>query len=125
MRIEKLSIVFIVACMILSFALRIFPMFDLQNLGNLCGVDSWYNIRLVETFLETHDFVNFEVFTLFPLGQNIAWGSLFTIMSSLFPIISGAVTRVEIINAVSLFVPFLFVFIVPTPDKLANQIFIV
>ncbi|MDD3257663.1 MAG: STT3 domain-containing protein, partial [Methanocorpusculum sp.] len=64
--------------------------------------DAWYNLRLVEVALANNfGYIFFEPMTLYPTGQEIVWGPLFTYIASFFAVIAGAATRVDVITAVS------------------------
>ena len=87
---------------VISLAIRLLPMGDLIGTGDMiAGPDAWYNLRLVEVMLASGGFIFFEPMTLFPTGQNIVWGPLFTWLSVPFAFLAGDVTRTELIDAVS------------------------
>ena len=79
------------------------PMVVLAGTGNMiAGPDAWYNLRLVEVALANNfGYIFFDPMTLYPTGQEIVWGPLFTYIASFFAIIAGAVSRVDVITAVS------------------------
>jgi len=93
----------ILICTLLAFWIRMIPMAVLAGTGNMiAGPDAWYNLRLVEVALANNfGYIFFEPMTLYPTGQEIVWGPLFTYIASIFAIIAGAATRVDIITAVS------------------------
>lgn len=87
---------------IISLAIRLLPMSALAGTGDMiAGPDAWYNLRLTEVLLSTGGYIGFEPLTLFPTGQEIVWGPLFTYISAFFAIIAGAATRVDIVTAAS------------------------
>ncbi|MDO9523669.1 MAG: oligosaccharyl transferase, archaeosortase A system-associated [Methanocorpusculum sp.] len=93
----------VLICTLLAFWIRIIPMAVLAGTGNMiAGPDAWYNLRLVEVALANNfGYIFFEPMTLYPTGQEIVWGPLFTYIASFFALIAGAATRVDIITAVS------------------------
>ena len=93
----------VLICTLLAFWIRMIPMATLAGSGDMTGVpDAWYNLRLVEVALANNfGYIFFEPMTLYPTGQEIVWGPLFTYIASFFAVIAGAATRVDIITAVS------------------------
>ncbi len=93
----------VLICTLLAFWIRMIPMAVLAGTGNMItGPDAWYNLRLVEVALANNfGYIFFEPMTLYPTGQEIVWGPLFTYIASFFAVIAGAATRVDIITAVS------------------------
>lgn len=89
-------------CAVLAFVIRILPVSDLAGTGDMiAGPDAWYNLRLVEVLMNSGAYINYEPMTLYPTGQTIVWGPLFTYISALFAILAGAASRIAIIDAVS------------------------
>ncbi|HJJ30862.1 MAG TPA: oligosaccharyl transferase, archaeosortase A system-associated [Methanocorpusculum sp.] len=89
-------------CAVLAFVIRILPVSDLAGAGDMiAGPDAWYNLRLVEVLMNSGGYINYEAMTLFPTGQEIVWGPLFTYISAIFAILAGAASRIAIIDAVS------------------------
>ena len=87
---------------VLALAVRLLPMGDLVGTGDMiAGPDAWYNLRLVEVLLASGGFIFFEPMTLFPYGQDIVWGPLFTCISALFGLFAGDAGRIALIDAVS------------------------
>ena len=87
---------------VLALAVRLLPMGDLVGTGDMiAGPDAWYNLRLVEVLLASGGFIFFEPMTLFPTGQDIVWGPLFTYISAFFGLFAGEAGRVALIDAVS------------------------
>ena len=87
---------------VLALAVRLLPMGDLISTGDMiAGPDAWYNLRLVEVMLASGGFIFFEPMTLFPYGQDIVWGPLFTCISALFGLFAGEAGRIALIDAVS------------------------
>lgn len=93
----------VLICTIIAFWIRIIPMEMLAGTGNMiAGPDAWYNLRLVEVALANNfGYIFFDPMTLYPTGQEIVWGPLFTYIASFFAILAGAATRVEVITAIS------------------------
>lgn len=86
---------------VLAFWIRILPFPDLAGTGDMiAGPDAWYNLRLIEAALANNfGYISFEPMTLYPTGQEIVWGPLFTWVAAAVAVIAGAVTRPEVINA--------------------------
>lgn len=105
-----------IAALVALFALfalwiRLLPMFTVGHTDILDMVamdDPMYNLRQVEVML-THfpGYAWFEPMTTYPTGTTIYWGPLFTILLSVFCIVTGASTRPEIISAALLVPPLL------------------
>ena len=87
---------------VIALAIRLLPMGDLVGTGDMiAGPDAWYNLRLVEVLLASGGFISFEAMTLFPYGQDIVWGPLFTYISAFFGMFVGDAGRIALIDAVS------------------------
>ena len=87
---------------VIALAIRLLPMGDLIGTGDMiAGPDAWYNLRLVEVLLASGGFIFFEPMTLFPYGQDIVWGPLFTYIAAFFGLFAGDAGRVALIDAVS------------------------
>ncbi|MBO5432092.1 oligosaccharyl transferase, archaeosortase A system-associated, partial [Methanocorpusculum sp.] len=87
---------------VIALAIRLLPMGDLVGTGDMiAGPDAWYNLRLVEVLLASGGFISFEAMTLFPYGQDIVWGPLFTYISAFFGMFAGDAGRTALIDAVS------------------------
>lgn len=86
---------------VLAFWIRILPFSDLAGTGDMiASSDAWYNLRLIEVALANNfEYISFEPMTLYPTGQEIAWGPLFTWIAAAVAVIAGAVTRPEVITA--------------------------
>ena len=85
---------------VLAFWIRALPFSDLAGTGNMiAGPDAWYNLRLIEVALANNfGFIHFEPMTLYPTGQEIVWGPLFTWIASAVVALTGVGTRLEIID---------------------------
>ena len=86
---------------VLAFWIRTLPFPDLAGTGDMiAGPDAWYNLRLIEVALANNfGYIHFEPMTLYPTGQDIVWGPLFTWVATAVVAATGAVTRPEIIDA--------------------------
>ncbi|HJK77651.1 MAG TPA: oligosaccharyl transferase, archaeosortase A system-associated [Methanocorpusculum sp.] len=86
---------------VLAFWIRILPFPDLAGTGDMiAGPDAWYNLRLIEVALANNfGYIHFEPMTLYPTGQDIVWGPLFTWIAAAVAALAGAVTRPEVIDA--------------------------
>ena len=86
---------------VLAFWIRALPFPDLAGTGNMiAGPDAWYNLRLIEVALANNfGYIHFEPMTLYPTGQDIVWGPLFTWIATAAVSLAGAGTRPEIIDA--------------------------
>ena len=86
---------------VLAFWIRALPFSDLAGTGNMiAGPDAWYNLRLIEIALANNfGYIHFEPMTLYPTGQEIVWGPLFTWIASAVVALTGVGTRPEVIDA--------------------------
>ena len=86
---------------VLAFWIRALPFQDLAGTGNMiAGPDAWYNLRLIEVALANNfGYIHFEPMTLYPTGQEIHFGPLFTTICAVVATLAGAGTRPEIIDA--------------------------
>jgi len=88
--------------------LRILPMFS-GNSDILTAVgsdDPLYNLRQVEQILANFpNYAWFDPMTLFPTGSTTYWGPLFPTIIAVFCIITGSVTRPEIISTALIIPP--------------------
>ena len=88
--------------------LRLLPMFTMGNTDPLSMVasdDPLYNLRQVELLVTNHlNYSWFDPMTNYPNGTNVYWGPLFPTIIAICCLITGAVTRPEIIS-VGLLVP--------------------
>ena len=80
----------VLLCTLIAFWIRMIPMATLAGTGNMiAGPDAWYNLRLVEVALANNfGYIFFDPMTLYPTGQEIVWGPLFTYIASFFAIIA-------------------------------------
>ena len=85
---------------VLAFWIRALPFSDLAGAGNMiAGPDAWYNLRLIEVALANNfEYIHFEPMTLYPTGQDIVWGPLFTWIASAVVALTGVGTRPEVID---------------------------
>lgn len=88
--------------------LRILPIFS-GNSDILTAVgsdDPLYNLRQVEQILANFpNYAWFDPMTLFPTGTTIYWGPLFPTIIAVFCLITGSVTRPEIISTALIIPP--------------------
>ena len=90
-----------------SLWIRALPLLALDgDVLNIVAMDDpMYNLRQTEQMLVNFPrYAWFEAMTLFPAGQNVPWGPLFTWLTSTMCVIAGASTRTEIAE-VSLWLP--------------------
>lgn len=106
--------------------LRLLPLLQAGNVDImfLAGSDDpLYNLRQVEQM--TRNFPRygwFEAMTLYPTGQLVHWGPLFTIISTSFVMIAGASTRPEIITYALMIPPIMAAAMVPLVFLLVRKI---
>jgi dolichyl-phosphooligosaccharide-protein glycotransferase len=106
--------------------IRLLPLLQMGNADilSLAGSDDpLYNLRLVEQM--TMNFPRygwFEAMTLFPTGQLIHWGPLFTMISTAFVMVAGASTRPEIIKYSLMVPPIMAAAMVPLVFLLVRKI---
>jgi dolichyl-diphosphooligosaccharide--protein glycosyltransferase len=109
----KSRLTYIIAALVIFFSLfalwlRIIPMFSLGHADILTAVgsdDPLYNLRQVEQILANFpNYAWFDPMTFFPTGSPIYWGPLFPTIIAVACLITGSVTRPEII-ATGLLIP--------------------
>ena len=106
--------------------LRLLPLMQAGNVDilSLAGSDDpLYNLRQVEQM--TRNFPGygwFEAMTLYPTGQVVHWGPLFSIISTSFVMIAGASTRPEIIKFALMIPPIMAATMVPLVFLLVRKI---
>ncbi len=109
----KSRLTYIVAGLVIFFSLfalwiRIIPMFSLGHADILTAVgsdDPLYNLRQVEQILANFpNYSWYDPMTFIPNGSLIYWGPLFPTIIAIICIITGSVTRPEIIS-VGLLIP--------------------
>ena len=93
---------------VFAFLVRLLPMFGMGNtdiLSMVASDDPLYNLRQVEQIIANFpQYAWFDPMTLYPTGSTIYWGPLFPTIAAAFCLLTGAVTRPEIIS-VSLVIP--------------------
>ena len=92
---------------IFTLWIRILPLLTLNTdiLNIVASDDPMYSLRQVEQMMANYpSYTWFEAMSLYPFGQDIPWGPLFTWITTTIVMISGAATRNEIIS-VALWVP--------------------
>jgi len=106
--------------------IRLLPLFQAGNVDImfLAGSDDpLYNLRQIEQMTQNFPGYGwFEAMTLFPTGQIVHWGPLFTIISTSFVMIAGASTRPEIIKYALMVPPIMAAAMVPLVFLLVRKI---
>ncbi|QYZ79241.1 oligosaccharyl transferase, archaeosortase A system-associated [Methanofollis formosanus] len=114
---NKIIVIGLVALFsVLALWVRLIPMAGLTASGevNLLGNDAWYNFRQVELLVANGlAYAWFDPMTLYPTGDIIYWGPLFTTIAAVFAIISGASTTPEMAVAASMVPAFMGAAMVP------------
>jgi len=85
--------------------IRLIPMTGLTAGGvvDVLGNDPWYNLRQVESLVANGlNYAWYDPMTLFPTGDTVYWGPLFTEIIAVLAILTGASTRPEIAYVASL-----------------------
>ena len=109
----KSRLTYLIAGLVIFFSLfalwlRLIPMFSLGHADILSAVgsdDPLYNLRQVEQILANFpNYAWFDPMTYFPTGSAIYWGPLFPTIIAVACLLTGAVTRPEII-ATGLVIP--------------------
>ncbi|QSZ67278.1 oligosaccharyl transferase, archaeosortase A system-associated [Methanofollis aquaemaris] len=101
---------------VLALWVRLIPMAGLTASGevNLLGNDAWYNFRQVELLVANGlAYAWFDPMTLYPTGDTIHWGPLFTTIAAVFTILTGASTPPEMAVAASMIPAFMGAAMVP------------
>lgn len=133
---ETISLVknkyFLPICVILGILalftlwIRVLPLLNIGSLDilNIVGSDDpMYNLRQIEQMLQHYPaYAWFDPMTLFPTGQAIPWGPMFTWMATTLALIAGASTRNEIIGVVLWIPPLLAALMVPVMFVLIRKV---
>jgi oligosaccharyl transferase (archaeosortase A-associated) len=121
-----ITIVVLAALIGVMLYIRVLPLLNLgtTDILNIVGSDDpLYNLRLIDVMLRHFpQMMRFDAMTLFPTGQVFGWGPMFTWISTAFCIISGAVTRNEIIGTALWVPPILAGIMVPVTFILVRKI---
>lgn len=118
-----LSVLFILA--LFTLWVRVLPLLSLNtDILNIVGSDDpLYNLRQIELVMNNYPHYGwFEAMTLFPTGQVIPWGPMFTWICTTACMIAGAATRPEIIAAALWVPPILAALMVPLVFLLVRKI---
>jgi len=86
---------------LLAVALRAIPSLYIPAGGFLPTYDSdtWYTLRQVEVMVHSFPQYNwFDPMTAYPVGKTIGWGPLYPFLAALLCLVTGAATRVAVIN---------------------------
>ncbi|HOT03057.1 MAG TPA: oligosaccharyl transferase, archaeosortase A system-associated [Methanolinea sp.] len=103
----------VILCTIILFLtiftlwIRVLPLLTLNTdiLNIVASDDPMYNLRQVEQMLANYPAYSwFEAMSLYPFGQDVPWGPLFTWITTTFVMIAGAANRNEI-TSVALWIP--------------------
>jgi oligosaccharyl transferase (archaeosortase A-associated) len=116
----------LIVLFVVMLYIRVLPLLNLGTtdvLNIVASDDPQYNLRLIEVMLKhypTH--LSFEAMTLFPTGEVISWGPMFTWLGATLCLIAGATTGNEI-TWVSLWLgPLLAAVMVPVTFVLVRKI---
>ncbi len=97
---KKILFIVIVVLFILSIFtlfLRILPLLKMgsTDIINIVGIDdSLYNLRQIEVMLANYPAYNwFDAMTMYPTGQSVPWGPMFTWLGATLAFFAGASTR--------------------------------
>lgn len=81
---------------------------------NLIATDAWYNLRQIEAMVANYPgYAWFDPMTAYPTGKEVAWGPLFPFIAATLCVITGAVTRPEIVYTAAWVPPLLAAAVVP------------
>jgi dolichyl-diphosphooligosaccharide--protein glycosyltransferase len=102
---------------IFSLWIRLLPMFTMGNtdiLSMVASDDPLYNLRQTEQILSNFpNYAWYDPMTFFPVGSHIYWGSLFPTIVAIACLVTGAVTRPEIIATGLVIPPIMAMVMVP------------
>jgi dolichyl-diphosphooligosaccharide--protein glycosyltransferase len=119
-------IAFLVVFAILSLWIRVLPLYGggAADILNIVGSDDpLYHLRQIEQMLQNYPGYGwFEAMTLFPTGQTIHWGPLFTWICATVCLVAGASARTEIIQAALWVPPVLAALMVPVGFFLVRKV---
>jgi len=86
--------------------------------------DTWYNLRQVEVMVHSFPQYNwFDPMTAYPVGKFIDWGPLYTALAAALCLITGATTRVPLVNMSMWLGPILGACMVPVMYLLGRMIY--
>ena len=86
--------------------------------------DTWYTLRQVEVMVHSFPQYNwFDPMTAYPVGKSIDWGPLLPALAAILCLITGATTRVSIINTAMWLGPILAACMVPVMYLLGKLIY--
>ena len=110
----------LIITLILLFSLsalyiRLLPMANSDPLTSIASDDPLYNLRQVESLLTNdHLYPWFDPMTSYPMGESIVfWGPLFQTIIAQVCIITGTITRIDIISTGLLIAPIMAAIVVP------------
>ena len=119
-------IIILVLLTVFSLWVRVIPLFGPRaaDILNIVAMDDpIYNLRQIELMLANFPGYGwFEPMTLFPTGQTVPWGPLFTFICSMVCLVAGASTRTEIIQTALWVAPILGALMVPVLFVLVRKI---
>ncbi len=119
-------VIILIALALFAFYVRVIPFLNLgsNDILNIVGSDDpLYNLRQTEQFL--HNFPTygwFEAMTKYPTGTVIHWGPLFIYLTGILCILTGAVSRPEIIATSCMLPPIMAAFMVPVIYLLVSRL---
>ncbi len=118
-----LVLVLLISC--IAFLLRILPVFFSQGdpLNGIESVDTLYQLRQVELMVENFpSYPFFDPMTFFPYGYLVNWGPVYGYILTVFCILAGAATRVEIVRTAVFVPPLLAILTIPLVYLIGKKI---
>ena len=118
-----LILILLIACV--GFLLRILPVFFIHDdpLNGIESVDTLYQLRQVELMVANFpSYPFFDPMTFFPYGYLINWGPVYGYILTLFCILAGAATRVEIVRTAVFVPPLLAILTIPLVFLIGKKI---
>lgn len=111
--------------MVAAFWIRVIPAesFSYQDYLGGAEPDIWYNLRQIEVMVHNFPQYNwFDPMTAFPTGKSIDWGPLFPLLASGLAILTGAVSRPDLMMVSSYMGPIIGVALVPVVFLLGRHL---
>ncbi len=122
-----LTLSFVLILMVVSFLIRILPSFSLGDVDALSVVaadDPMYNLRQIESLMTNFPVYQwFDPMTLYPTGQILNWGPLFTFICTIVCMIIGVSSRSEMIYVALMVPPILATLTIPLVYLFAKKVY--
>lgn len=113
---SAIILVIILIFALFGFWLRLLSMEQLTSglVPKVIFMDSWYNMRLIEVIVSNFpSYPWFDPMNGFPIGKDNDWGPLYPMLSAVIAVLTGAVSRNDIITVASWIPPIFSLTMIP------------